>query len=114
MPRAASASSASAISASAAAATQPATTSDQFCVCSPEKMTSPSDGWPTVVDSVAAPIVHTAAVRTPAITVGSASGASTSHSFCHGVMPMPSAASATSGSMPCSATTVLRMTGSSA
>jgi hypothetical protein len=45
-------------------------TSAQFCVCSPAKIMSPRLGWPTVVDSVAAPIVHTAAVRMPAISTG--------------------------------------------
>ena len=53
-----------------------------------------------MVDSVAAPIVQTAAVRMPAITTGAASGASTSRSFCAAVMPTPSAASRTAGSMP--------------
>ena len=54
--------------ASAALAMQPASTSAQFCVCRPAKIGSPRLGWPTVVDSVAAPIVQTAAVRMPAIT----------------------------------------------
>jgi hypothetical protein len=59
-------------------------------------------------------MVHTAAVRTPAVTVGKASGASTSQSFCHEVMPIPSAASSMSGSRLRSATTVFRKTGNNA
>ncbi len=46
-------------------------TSAQFCVCRPAKIRSPRLGWPTVVERVAAPIVHTAAVRMPAISTGS-------------------------------------------
>ena len=106
--------SASTASASPAAATQPASTSAQFCVCSPAKIRSPRLGCPTVVDSVAAPIVHTAAVRMPATTTGSASGASTSRSFCAGVMPTASAASSTAGSIPRSPATPFRRIGSSA
>ena len=40
-------------------------------------MRSPRLGWPTVVASVAAPIVHTAAVRMPARITGAPSGSST-------------------------------------
>ena len=53
--------------ASPALAMQPASTSDQFCVCNPAKIGSPRLGWPMVVASVAAPMVHTAAVRIPAM-----------------------------------------------
>ena len=75
---------ASTASASSAAAQHPASTRAQFCVCRPAKIKSPRLGWPTVVDSVAAPIVHTAAVRRPATATGAASGASTSRSFLAG------------------------------
>ena len=56
------------ISAKAAEARHPASTSDQFCVCNPAKIGSPRLGWPMVVESVAAPMVQTEAVRMPAIT----------------------------------------------
>ncbi|MCY1172836.1 hypothetical protein D9M73_129800 [compost metagenome] len=114
IPRSISPSSASTASASPAALTHPASTSAQFCVCNPAKIKSPRLGWPTVVDKVAAPIVHTAAVRTPAISTGATNGASTKRSFCHAVMPMPSAASITAGSIPASPVTPLRRIGSSA
>ena len=114
MPRSIRPMSASVTSASPAAAMQPANTSAQFCVCRPAKIMSPRLGWPTVVESVAAPIVHTAAVRMPATSTGSASGASTRRSFCAGVMPTASAAWVTAGSMPTSPATPLRMIGSSA
>jgi hypothetical protein len=106
--------SASTHKASAAADRQPARTSAQFCVWSPAKIMSPRLGWPTVVDSVAAPIVQTAAVRMPAITTGAASGASTRRSFCVRVMPTASAACTIAGSIPCSPATALRRIGSSA
>ena len=114
MPRSIAPISASTTSASAAAATQPASTSAQFCVCSPAKIRSPRLGWPTVVDSVAAPIVHTAAVRMPAISTGATSGASTNRSFCAGVIPTASAAWRTAGSMPSRPATPFRRIGSSA
>ena len=101
-------------SASPAAATQPARTSDQLCVCSPAKIRSPRLAAPTVVDSVAAPIVQVAAVLRPAIATGAASGASTSRSFCDGVIPTASAASITAGSIPCRPATPFRSSGSSA
>jgi len=67
-----------------------------------------------VVASVAAPIVQTLAVRIPAMMKGAASGASTSVSLCHLVMPTPSAASSTPGSrLACAVTAFLRI-GSSA
>jgi hypothetical protein len=75
---------------------------------------SPRLGWPTVVDKVAAPIVHTAAVRIPAINTGATSGASTSRSFCAGVIPTASAACEIAGSIPCSPATAFRRIGSSA
>jgi hypothetical protein len=52
------------------------------------------------VESVAAPIVQTAAVRTPAMITGAASGSSTCISFWREVIPTPSAASVTAGSTP--------------
>ena len=52
-------------------------TRTQFSVCRPEKMRLPRLGWPTVVASVAAPIVQTAAVRMPARITGAPSGSST-------------------------------------
>jgi hypothetical protein len=113
-PRSASASAPSAASASPAAAMHPARTSAQFCVWSPAKIGSPRLAWPTVVASVAAPIVHTAAVRIPAITNGAASGASTKRSFCAGVIPTASAASSTPASIVCRAVTALRRIGSTA
>ena len=64
------------------------------------------------VDSVAVPITQTAAVRTPAMITGSASGSSTMVSDCRGVMPTPSAASMMAGSIPCSPVMVFRKTGS--
>ena len=68
--------------------------------------------WPTAVESVAAPMVHTAAVRTPAITIGAASGASTRNSRWRGVMPTPSAASRMAGGNPVRPATPLRRIGS--
>jgi len=56
--------------------------------------------WPTGVESVAAPMVQTAAVRTPAMITGAASGSSTWNRRWAEVMPMPSAASITAGSTP--------------
>ena len=67
-----------------------------------------------MVDRVAAPTVHTAAVRMPAITTGAASGASTSRSFCAAVIPTASAASTTAGSSPWRPATPLRRIGSTA
>ena len=67
----------SAASASPALARHPASTSAQFWVCRPAKIGSPRLGWPMVVASVAAPMVHTDAVRIPAMMKGAASGAST-------------------------------------
>ncbi len=64
------------------------------------------------VDSVAVPITHTAAVRMPAMMMGSASGSSTMNSVWRGVMPTPSAASLIAGSRPTMPVTVLRSTGS--
>ncbi len=64
------------------------------------------------VDSVAAPITHTVAVRMPAMITGAASGSSTSHKDWRGVMPTPWAAMRMAGSMPISAVMVLRSTGS--
>jgi hypothetical protein len=77
-------------------------------------MRSPRLGAPTVVDRVAAPIVQTAAVRMPAITMGSTSGASTSNRRWRGVMPDASAASITAGSRWFRPVTALRRIGSSA
>ena len=57
-------------------------------------------------------MVHTAAVRTPAMTTGAARGASTRQKRWVGVMPMPSAASKTPASSPVSPATVLRRIGS--
>ena len=45
-------------------------------------------------------MVQTAAVRTPAMITGAASGSSTRQSFCAEVMPTPSAASRMAGSTP--------------
>ena len=101
-------------SASAAAAAQPTSTSTQFSVCRPEKMSSPRLVWPTGVASVAVPMVSTAAVRTPAIATGAASGASTRRNRWRGVMPTPRAASITAGSSPVSAATPFRSIGSMA
>ena len=56
-------------------------------------MRLPRLGWPTVVASVAAPIVQTAAVRMPAMITGAPSGSSTRRSRWRRVMPTPSAAS---------------------
>ena len=56
-PASTKASSPSTIRAKAAAAAQPVSTRIQFSVCRPEKIRSPRLGWPTVVASVAAPIV---------------------------------------------------------
>ena len=77
-------------------------------------MRLPRLDWPTVVASVAAPIVHTAAVRMPARMIGAPSGSSTIVSRWRRVMPTPSAASSTSGSTPWSAATPLRRIGSKA
>ena len=114
MPRWISPSSWSATSARPADAMQPASTSDQFCVCNPAKMRSPRLVCPTVVASVAMPMVQTAAVRMPAMIVGAANGACTQSSFCRRVMPTPSAASVIAGSTPVSPVTALRMIGSNA
>ncbi|MHC2576372.1 hypothetical protein ACVMHR_001111 [Bradyrhizobium diazoefficiens] len=67
---------------------------------------------PIGVESVAVPITQTAAVRMPAIITGSASGSSTRTSDCRAVMPTPSAASISAGSMPFSPVMPLRSTGS--
>ncbi len=74
-------------------------------------MKLPSDGWPTEVESVAAPIVQTAAVRTPAMTTGAASGASTQNSRWRPVMPMPRAASIADLSTPLRPATPFRRIG---
>ncbi len=60
----------------------------------------PSEVWPTGVERVAAPMVHTAAVRTPAMITGAASGSSTRKRRWASVMPMPRAASEAAGSTP--------------
>ena len=64
------------------------------------------------VDNVAAPITQTAAVRTPAISSGMASGNSTRQSRCQSVMPTPRAASTSAGSMLRMPATPLRIIGS--
>ena len=108
------ASSPSTASASIAAAAQPVSTRTQFSVCRPEKIRSPRLGWPTVVASVAAPIVQTAAVRMPARITGAPSGSSTIIRRWRRVMPIPSAASSTAGSIPCKAAMPFRRIGSRA
>jgi hypothetical protein len=57
-------------------------------------------------------MVHTAAVRTPAMITGAARGSSTRHSRWRSVMPTPRAASITAGSTPVRPATVLRRIGS--
>ena len=64
------------------------------------------------VASVAVPITQTAAVRTPAMMTGAASGSSTRVSDCHGVMPTPRAAIFTPRSIPARAVMVFLRTGS--
>jgi hypothetical protein len=64
------------------------------------------------VESVAVPITHTAAVRTPAMMTGSARGSSTMASDCHPVMPTPVAACLIAGSTARMPVMVLRTTGS--
>ena len=64
------------------------------------------------VDNVAAPMTQTAAVRTPAMMSGVASGSSTRQSRCHSVMPTPRAASTSAGSMLRIPDTPLRTIGS--
>ena len=61
-------------------------------------MGSPSPPAPMNAASVAAPTVMTAAVRTPAMITGAASGRRTCSSRCLGVMPSASAASTAAGS----------------
>jgi hypothetical protein len=62
---------------------------------------------------VAAPITQIAAVRTPAMITGSASGSSTMVSDCRRVMPTPSAASVDGGNrQPFNPVIVFRSTGS--
>ena len=57
-------------------------------------------------------MVQTAAVRTPAMITGAASGSSTWKSFWRGVMPTPSAASFSAGSTPVTPVTPFRRIGS--
>jgi hypothetical protein len=61
---------------------------------------------------VAVPITHTAAVRTPAMIMGAASGSSTRQRRCRRVIPTPRAASRIAGSSPTMAVTPLRRMGS--
>ena len=68
--------------------------------------------WPTGVARVAAPIVQTAAVRTPAMITGAASGSSTCKSRWRSVMPTPRAASTMAGSTPMMPATPFRRIGS--
>jgi hypothetical protein len=57
-------------------------------------------------------MVHTAAVRTPAMITGAARGSSTCSSRWRSVMPTPFAASTTAGSTPVRPATVFRSIGS--
>src|SRR5580700_8306112 len=63
------------------------------------------------VDSVAPPITQTAAVLTPAINTGAASGNSMRNNRCRFVIPTPRAASMTAGSRFVSPVTPLRRIG---
>ena len=56
-------------------------------------------------------MVHTAAVRIPAMITGAASGSSTCRSFWREVMPTPSAASRMAGSTPVIPATPFRRIG---
>ena len=61
---------------------------------------------------MAVPITQTAAVRTPAMMTGSASGSSTITSDWRSVMPTPAAACLSAGSTAMMPVMVLRTTGS--
>jgi hypothetical protein len=75
-------------------------------------MKLPRLGWPTGVDSVATPTVHTTEVRSPARITGAASGTCTRTSVCLDVMPSPRAASSSVGSIDRKPVTVFRSSGS--
>jgi hypothetical protein len=77
--------------------TPPWTTNARLFDSSPAMMTSPRPLAATVEPIAAVASAMTADSRTPSRITGSASGASTVHSRCVSVMPMPLAASTTSG-----------------
>ena len=104
----------STMSASAAAATQPSSTCCQSCNCNPAKIRSPRLSCPTIVANVAAPMVHTAAVRTPPITTGAASESSTWKRRWLALMPMARAASRTLSGTAANPPAPPRSSGSSA
>src|SRR6185312_8419089 len=73
-----------------------------------EAIWSPSPPAPAKVASAASPTVVVAAMRSPAMMVGSASGSSTRHSSWCSVRPMPRPASRASSGTPSRPSTVLR------
>ena len=78
--------------------TAPANSCTVSCWPKPSTMKRPSPPHDTTAASVAVATTCTLAVRTPAIISGTAIGISTRRSSCQPVMPMPVAASRTSGS----------------
>ncbi len=101
-------------SANSAAGIAPSRISRVLASASPRLMNWPNPPAPMKAESVAMPTLITAAVRTPAIITGRASGSRTIHSRCQAVMPMPWAASLTSAGTPSSPAIVLRTIGNSA
>jgi hypothetical protein len=101
-------------SASAAAGTAPARMVVVSTIDKPRKMYSPNPPAPTAAATVAVPTPMTAAIRTPEMMAGSASGSSTRYSSCRDVMPTATPASTTAASTCCNPVAVLRTIGSKA
>ena len=112
--RSASSSVPSTVSARIAAGTAPARMTVGSTIDNPRKMYSPSPPAPTAAAIVAVPTPITAATRIPATIDGVASGSSTCHSSCRGVIPSAVPASTRTRSTPRSPATVVLMIGSSA
>ncbi len=91
----------------------------KICACQkfwmkPDRIRLPKPPYPTSAPMVTMPTVETVAIRMPARIVGRASGTSIRQSTVAVPIPIPRAASNTSGSTSSSPTTVLRSTTSSA
>ena len=100
--------------ASGAAGMAPASMRSVSFTASTATMRSPRPPAPTKAATVAVPTLMTAAVDTPASTVGSASGSCTRRSTCASRRPRAHAASVSPVGTPASPAWVLRAIGSSA
>ena len=100
-------------SAKRAAGTAPSKINRGSASDTPRNRNVPSPFAPIAAAIVAIPTAATVAIRIPPRMTGAASGSSTSHSRCPPVIPIPTAASRTPRSIPCSPSTVVFNIGNS-